>query len=107
MMELKWYKGVSKGVAPHGTQDPSSSISSLTQGLSPRYPTSIQGQPQSTREKLAFPVGRVSLTLRPLPSQSFHVGQAVAIRRVGKGTSISVQNLGYIVKQNTWILTQA
>lgn len=38
MMELKWYKGVSKGVAPHGTQDPSSSISSLTQGLSPKIP---------------------------------------------------------------------
>lgn len=73
MMELKWYKGARKGVVQHETQDPSSSISSLTQGISPRYPTSIQGQPQSTREKLAFPVGRVSLALRSVPSQSFHV----------------------------------
>lgn len=70
MMELKWYKGARKGVVQHETQDPSSSISSLTQGISPRYPTSIQGQPQSTREKLAFLVGRVSLALRPVKAST-------------------------------------
>lgn len=94
MMELKWYKGARKGVVQHETQDPSSSISSLTQGISPRYPTSIQGQPQSTREKLAFPVGRVSLALRSVPSQSFHVGLSSGYQEGGKGDIYQLSESG-------------